>query len=145
MTIIVESTRAEKWLYTQLANDGTIAGIVGTRIFAEVTPQEVTDLPVLIYQFVPGLPTIYGNGATIVWQKLMYRVKAITRAKTATSLQTLIDRVCTVLHAQHGGVTGADIDYCVRRDPFRMVTVENGQMYQHLGYTFELAVRSADV
>lgn len=145
MTQIAETTRAERWIHTQLTADATIAGIVGTRVYADVMPKSVTTYPAIVVQYDGSQPPTYGNGPTIIWTKLAYIVKAITKGNSSTSLQTLVDRVIAVLHAERGGVTGADIDYSIYTGPFRMTTMENDTLFQFLGGRFELAVRSADV
>jgi hypothetical protein len=145
VSVIAEPTRAERWLYLQLSSDPTIAGIVGTRIYANVAPQTVTTYPMVVFQMLGSAEDVRGSGPSIIWSKLTYLVKAITSGNSATSLQTLVDRIMTVLHTSKGGTADAAIDYCVRKRPFRMATVENNTQYQHLGGEFEIAVRAASV
>jgi len=145
VSVISEPTRAERWLYLQLSSDPTIAGIVGTRIFANVAPQTVTTYPMVVFQLLGAAEDVRGSGPAIIWSKLTYLVKAITSGNSATSLQTLVDRIMTVLHTGKGGTADAAIDYCVRKRPFRLATVENNTQYQHLGGEFEIAVRAASV
>lgn len=140
--VLAEPTRAETWLYTQLSSDPTISGIVGTRIFADVAPQEVTDYPMIVLKYLSAQPDLYGNGPTVIWSRMTYIVVGLTEGRSAKALQTLADRIGTVLHTGRGGVTGAEVDYCVRRRPFRLTTVENNRTFQQLGYEFEIAVRA---
>jgi hypothetical protein len=142
--VINETTRAERWIRTILLSDPTIAGIVGARVYAEVAPSGATE-PFVVMQFLGSPDAIYGNDNTIIWQKLAYIVKAITKGNSSSSLQTLVDRINTVLHAQRGGTADAAIDYCIRRKPFKMVDPQGHDLYQHLGSEFELAVRAASV
>lgn len=146
MAVIIETTRAERWLFLQLTSDPTIAGIVGGRVYAEVMPQSVTAYPAIAFQFLGAMDDLRGSGPAIVWSRLRYLVKAITTGNSSTSLQTLVDRIGTVLHTGKGGTADAAIDYCVRKRPFRLMTIEgNNQPYQFLGFEFELAVRAASV
>lgn len=143
MSVIAPETRAERWLYLQLTSDPTIAGIVGTRVYANVAPKSVTTYPLIVLQPLGTQGDTYGNGPYIVWSRLAYLVKAITAGASVTALQTLVDRVNTVLHARHGATADARIDYCIRRRSFRMETQEGDTRYQHLGSEFELAVAAA--
>lgn len=143
MSVIAPETRAERWLFLQLTSDATITGIVSNRVYANIAPKSVTTYPLVTFTLLSQPGEIYGNEATIIWSKLMYLVKAIGEGSSATALQTLVDRIHTVLHAQHGATSDARIDYCVRRRGFRMVSVEGDKQFQHLGGEYELAVAKA--
>ena len=143
MSVIAPETRAERWLYLQLTSDPTIAGIVGTRVYANVAPKRTTTYPLIVLQPLGGAGEVYGNEAIVIWSKLTYLVKAITEGASVTALQTLVDRIHTVLHATHGATSDARIDYCVRRRPFRMATIEGDVQFQQLGGEYELAVAQA--
>lgn len=143
MSVIAPETRAERWLFLQLTSDPTIAGIVGTRVYANVAPKSITTYPLIVFQPLGGAGEVFGNEAFVIWSKLTYLVKAITEGNSVTSLQTLVDRIHTVLHAQHGATSDARIDYCIRRKPFRMATQEGDKQYQMLGGEYELAVAAA--
>lgn len=142
MSVIVPETRCERWLFLQLTSDATITGIVSNRVYANVAPKTASH-PLVTFTLIAEPGEIYGNEATIIWSKLLYLVKAIGEGSSATALQTLVDRIHTVLHAQHGATSDARIDYCVRRRGFRMVSVEGDKQYQHLGGEYELAVAKA--
>jgi hypothetical protein len=141
---ISEPTRAERWLYTRLTSDATLSGLVGTRVYANVGPDSA-EYPFVTFTLMSAGNDVRGNGATIIWAKLTYLVKAVTKANSVTSLQSIADRINDALHAEYGATSDAAIDYCIRLRPFRMETVENNARYQHLGAEFELAVRAASV
>ncbi len=143
MSVIAPETRAERYLYLNLTTDATIAGIVGNRVYSHVAPATVTTYPLIVFQKLASLDDTHGNASHIIWSRMVYLVKAITEGDSATSLQTLVDRMMTVLHATHGATPDARVDYCVRKRPFRMVTQENNRNFQHLGGEFELAVAVA--
>lgn len=144
MTAFTEVTRANRWITTTLRADPTLAGLIGTRVYDGPAPANAT-YPFVSFELLSAPDSLYGNGPTIIWQKLIYVVKAISKTDSVTSLQTIADRIAAVLHAQHGATSDSAIDYCVRRRPFRMQTIENGERWQHLGHEFELAVRASDV
>lgn len=143
MSVIAPETRAERWLFLQLTSDPTLTGLVGSRVYANVAPKSVTNYPLVTFTLLAPAGEIYGNEATIIWSKLLYLVKAIGEGSSVTALQTVVDRIHTLLHAQHGATSDARIDYCVRRRPFRMATTEGDKQYQHLGGEYELAVAQA--
>lgn len=143
MSVIAPETRAERWLYLNLTGDATIAGIVGTRVYAGRAPKSVTTYPMIVFSPLSSGIEVYGNEAYVIWTKLTYLVKAITQGNSVTALQTLVDQIHTVLHAQHGATSDARIDYCKRVRPFRMTTEEGDALYQHLGGEYELAVAKA--
>ena len=143
MSVIAPETRAERWIWLQLTSDPTISGIVGTRVYANVAPKSVTTYPLIVFQPLGSGNDLFGNEATVIWSRLVYLVKAIGTGSSATALQTLVDRMHTVLHAQREATADARIDYCIRRRPFRMATQEGDAQYQHLGGEYELAVAAA--
>jgi len=144
MSVIYEPTRAERWLATKLGTDPILSGLIAGRIYAGVAPQGVAS-PFVTFTMLAAPSAVMGNGTTIVWQKLVYLVKAVTKGNSASSLQTIADRIVTVLHATRGGTSDAAIDYCIRLRPFRMETIENNERWQHLGCEVEMAVRASDV
>lgn len=140
MTVISEITRIEKWIYGLLSGDGTIAGIVGTRIYAGIAPASAT-FPCIVYLPLSAGEDVRGPGATRIWAAPLYLVKAITQGGSVAALQTLVDRIDALLHGQKGGTADATIQYCVRERPFRMTTVEapGNTVYQHLGGEYRVA------
>lgn len=143
MTVISELPRIERWLYSVLSGDGTIASIVGTRIYAGVIPKTVSLVGQAAIVFLPlsaGEDT-RGTGTTRIWTRPLYLVKAVIAAGSLASLQTLVDRIDTVLHGQQGATSGVTINSCVRERAFRMTTVEDpaNTVYQHLGGEYRFA------
>jgi hypothetical protein len=144
MTAIAASPRAERFIYGRLASDATVAGMVGTKIYSGTAPASAT-VPYITYSNDGGGSLVYGNASTIIWNKVFYLVQAWTTGNSVTSLQTLVDRMLTLLHAERGATGDFAIDYCLFRRDFRMEEVENTTKYQRLGGVFELAVRAASV
>lgn len=142
MTIISEVARAERWLYTILSQDGTVSGIVAGRIFAFAAPQTISTWPIVVYTMLSGGEDVRGTGATRIMAAPLFLVKAITQGASLAALQTLVDRIDTLLHGQKGGTADATIQYCVRERPFRLATVEEpgNTLYQHLGGEYRIGV-----
>lgn len=141
MTVISEITRIEKWIFTLLSGDGTIAGIVGARIYAGIGPQENATYPYIVYLPLSPGEDMRGPGATRIWAAPLYLIKAVTKGNTVQGLQTLVDRIDTLFHGQKGGTADATIQYAIRERPFRMTTVEppGNTVYQHLGGEYRIA------
>lgn len=141
MTIISEIARIERWLYQILSGDGTVAGIVGTRIFSGVIPQTISTWPCIVYLPLSPGEDVRGPGATRIWAAPLYLVKAVTQGGSVAALQTLVDRIDTLLHGQKGGTADAVIQFAIRERPFRMTTIEEpgNTVYQHLGGEYRIA------
>jgi len=142
--MIYEPTRAERWITQVLTSDPTLTGLIAGRVYQGPGPVNAV-YPFVSMQMLAAPDAIMGNGPIVVWQTLVYLVKVVTKGGSATSIQTIADRVATLLHAQRGGTADAAIDYCIRRRPFRMETIEGNERFQHLGVEVELAVRASDV
>lgn len=140
MTVISEITRIERWLHQILSGDGTVAGIVGTRIYAGIAPASAT-FPYIVYLPLSPGEDVRGTGTTRIWAAPLYLVKAVTQGGSVAALQTLCDRIDTLLHGQPGGTADATIQFSIRERPFRMTTVEEpgNTVYQHLGGEYRIA------
>lgn len=145
MSVIHEPTRAERWIYTTLSGDPTLVSLIGgARIYANVAPQGIA-YPFVVYQMMSPGTALYGNGPNIIWQRMVYLVKAVTKGTSASSLQTIVDRINDLLHAERGAVSDAQIDYSIKLRPFVLPTLEGNVQYQQLGSEFEIAVRADGV
>ena len=139
---VAEATRVERWIFTLLSQDGTIAGIIGNRVYAGIAPQTAQTPYVVMTQLSPGEDTPAAGGGRI-WARPLYLIKAVTKSNSATTLQVLADRMETLLQGQKGGTTDVSIHYCVRERGFRLTTVEppgSGDIYQHVGGEWRIAV-----
>jgi hypothetical protein len=141
MTLIAELTRVEKWLYQTLTGDGTVAGIVGTRCYAGIAPQTAA-YPCIVYTNLSGGEDVRGTGRTRIMAAPLYLIKGVTQGGSVAALQTLVDRIDTLLNGQTGGTADAVIQFCIRERPFRMVTVEEpgNTVFQHLGGEYRFGV-----
>ena len=85
---------------------------------------------------------VRGTGATRIMARPLYLIKAVTQGGSVMALQTLVDRIDSLLHGLKGGTADATIQSCVRERPFRMTTVEDpgNTVYQHLGGEYRLQV-----
>ena len=131
----VEIVSVDQWIYEALAADGQLAAVVGSRIFADVAPQDAA-MPQVIFQMQAAQPDSVGVGGTRILTNGLWLVKAIDQTESyAGLLKTAADRIDTVLHGLVGDtVSWVTVDNCVRQEPFRMAEDDpSGRQYRHLG------------
>lgn len=105
-----ELARVEQWMYTTLAADPTIAGIVGTRIYADEAPQEAA-FPMIVFAHI-GNVDVLRSGANGRMAKSIFLVRAAgLGSSTAGSLKTVADRFDPLLLVQNVTVDGVRIGY----------------------------------
>jgi len=120
----------ETGIVAHLQADGTVSGLVGTRIYPMQIPQEAT-LPALAYQVISGRPTYsHGGDSGPEW----CRVQITCHAGTYEAVKALAAAVRAAL----SGAAGAMDDVTVQG-----TFVENDR--DGWGGTFELAVVRMDV
>lgn len=138
---INELPRAERWLTTVLKADVTIAGLIGTRVYADVMPVgDDSAYPAIVFNLLSPGEDLLASGSSRVIASPVYLVKAINRGRSLQALQTLADRVDQVLHEARGGVTGAGIAWCKRIRPFSMREYEGQVAWTYLGGEYEIAL-----
>src|SRR3954466_9388075 len=105
-----ELARVEQWMYTTLAADATVSGIVADRIYADEAPQAAT-FPMVIFAHI-GNVDILRAGSNGRFAKNIFLVRAIARGSTtAGSLTTVADRFDPLLLVQNVTVNGVRIAY----------------------------------
>ena len=140
-----ESTRIDRWLATVLKADATLNAAVGGRVFEGNVP--VKDPP-YVYPAVVFASLGFGDDSPATGQsgRLVasgrYVVKGIAEGNSYTVLQTIADRIESVLNAKRGGAADVGIVWCVRKRPFKMKdqSVAN-KPYVHLGAEFDIAAQ----
>lgn len=85
-----------KVIYDQLSNDGTVAGLVSTRIYPDIAPQRAT-LPYVVYTEISTAPTDDKDGSsvldTIQVQVDMYDDNYDDVETLAAAIRAALDRV----------------------------------------------------
>ncbi|HUX02738.1 MAG TPA: DUF3168 domain-containing protein [Phycisphaerae bacterium] len=95
----------ETGIYTLLAADSTVAGIVGTRIYPALAPQNVT-YPCIVYQRVGADRAHHTTGASGMSEVI---VQVTSMAATYLAVKALAAAVRTAMDAQRGMWGGVDI------------------------------------
>lgn len=83
--------RVQQWLYTTLSGDATIAGVVGSRVFAEQAPQEA-ELPLVLFAHIGNVDVLRTIGLGRV-ARTLWLVRAVGNGESVQgSLRTVADR-----------------------------------------------------
>lgn len=138
-----ESLIIDEWLYDTLSADATILAAVGTRIYAEIAPQD-SDLPCVVYSGRP-VRDVMAVGAIRIWEALEYNIRAIGQYESFYPLQGVADAIDTALHAGAGAAgsgTGTVLT-CTREQEIRYVEVDDGVQYRHLGGLYLIRAQKA--
>lgn len=105
-----ELVRVEQWIYQTLAADPTIAGIVGTRIYADYAPQGA-EFPLILFAHIGNVDTVraWNNGRMA---KNIFLVRAVDEGSSiAGNLKTVADRFDPLLLRENIVVDGVKIAY----------------------------------
>jgi hypothetical protein len=134
-----ETTRIDTWLRARLAADSALTAVVGTRLYGELAPQ-ATATPFVVWQLVDVDDVVGATAATRIMVTSTWAVKAVADAATfAGPLATAADRIDAVLHAAVGGAAGdATVWTAVRERPLRLVEVDDGVTWRHLGGIYRI-------
>ena len=89
-----------KAIYSAITGDGTLAGLVSTRVYPDRAVQQAT-LPYIVYTSIDTQPTDTKDGGSMLD---VIRVQVDTFASTYDSANTISERVRTVLDRETGTV-----------------------------------------
>lgn len=140
MSIGVELPRVDAFIASRLRADPTITQLAGDRVHADVVPQGGA-LPAIVFQLQAPSPDTLAVGADRVMSRPVYLVKAIEKTGSwQGAVKTLADRIDRVLHRASGTAGDGTVIGCVRLEPFRMLEMDDGDQYRHLGALFRVWV-----
>ncbi|MGH2519756.1 MAG: tail completion protein gp17 [Chloroflexota bacterium] len=143
MAFLTELTGIETWLYTQLANDATMQGLVGNpaRVYAGLGP-EGAPFPYLVYQYMAG-PDVIATGGARVMTRALYTIKAVDKSSSFVTCRTIMNQVETIIENQTGSTADTRILSCIREQPLELVeTDSSGTVYRHLGGRFRIQAQA---
>lgn len=129
-----ESTRVDQWIYTVLSADVTLAGIVSTRIYADLAPPG-SARPAVVFHNQSGVDVIGATESSRIMLDGLWTVLGVAESTTwVGDLQDIADRVDALLHASAGGTAdSATIFTSHRIRPLRFVEERNGRQFRRLG------------
>lgn len=129
---------ADRFIYNILTADATLTTAVGARIYSEVAP-EGTASPWIVYQCqTPESRSIVGLGGVVIMIDEVYTVRAICQGNNYSTIETIANRIITLLHHKHGAVTSGYALACELMGTVKYPTVEDGIPYRHLGAMFRI-------
>lgn len=126
----------DRWLYGELTSDATLAAAIGTRVFSDVAPDDVTFPLVILVQLAD--PAVRGVGPAVIMSSGVYAVKFCGKGVPFSALEPLADRARTVLHAAAGSVTGGAVIGCVYQGRSRLTEIIEGVAYRQLIQTYRI-------
>lgn len=146
---MIESYRAETWLYTVLAADTGTGGVnhattgAAGRIYAYLAPESAVLYPQVIFNYQGGADMMV-VGAVRVLNSMLYQVKAIGKGSAPNfgAIKALADRIDTLLHAASGTTTDGRVLSCVREQSLSYVENNDSIVFSHLGGLYRLQVQA---
>jgi len=141
---MIETFRAELWLYSVLSGDtgaGGVSTLAGARIYAYVAPIG-TAFPVVVFSH-QGSHDVRGVGPGRIMASSVYQVKVIGQGTAAGfgAIKAIADRIDALLQGASGSVVDGYVLSCVREQPISYVETSEGKVYSHLGGLYRLQVQ----
>lgn len=131
---------ADGWLYSVLSGDATLAGLVSTRVYGHIAPQEAA-FPLVLFAL-QSSSDVQILGPNRIMTNMHYVVRGVTEGGSfGGTLKTMAERIDAVLQAASGTVAAGQVFACVREQPFALVETVQGKQYRHLGGVYRLAAR----
>lgn len=124
------------WIHDVLAADATIISAVGARIYDSLAPKG-SAFPYILIQVTDTGADLMVVDANRVWTESLWLVRVIGQIGSFSTLETIDDRIDTLLHRQSGG----NVLACVREQPFVFTETLDGIQYRHLGGIYRLYVQ----
>jgi len=126
----------DRWLLAVLSGDGTLTGLVSTRIYDTLAPQGAT-MPYVVYQNQAG-HDVRGVGPSRIMADVLYVVKAVCEGTSFTPVRAIADRIDTLLQGASGSNVDGTVLACVRESPFSMIETTDGKQYRWRGGVYRL-------
>jgi len=101
---------AASWIYDTLKNDATLAALISTRIYRDEAPEETT-FPYVVIQQVDVMP-VYNAFKDRLMDGERWQVKAVNKAQSWTTVDSIASRVISLLHKHAGtGVVSSVLEF----------------------------------
>lgn len=143
-----ESTLVDDWIRlalgtTHAADLDAISPGLSTRVFLDFAP-ETTPYPFIIFQALTPPRDVRGVGIIRVMVDTLYLVKAVAQGTNYDALRpvvTVIDRALT--KGDPVDMAGGIMLVSTRTSEFRLVEIENGKQFRHLGGEYRIQAQAA--
>lgn len=125
-------SRVDQWIYQVLSRDNLLSNMVGSRIYGDAAPQNVT-LPLVLFSFLGGADKIQTLRSRLT--NAIYLIRAVGSGSSYDAIEALADRIDAVLFVPEQGVQQRDIRIasCSREQPHQRKDFENGIPTVYLG------------
>jgi hypothetical protein len=137
------STATRRAIYGKLAGDTTLTNLLGTppagyskNIFHQQAPA-AAPFPFVILSKSSGVPT-EAMGAPSALETEVWVVKAIDKATSADTAESIADRIKTLLNDAALSVSGSTLLYLRRQSDVEYSEVDEGVTYAHAGSLYRL-------
>lgn len=130
---------ASSFIYSTLAGDATLNGLVGTKIYEAIAPPDAA-LPYVIFAEY-STREVLGMGANRLWADDMWIVRGVARQESYVTnpLKGIADRINALLHKSSGTDSYGTVWACVREERVRYPEIdEAGQQVRHLGGIYRI-------
>ena len=143
----------DSWIASTLAANATITSLAGSRIYLEAAPTTVEVYPFIVYQMETAEDLRVVNGFR-VWTDTVYIVKAIAQTSTYTDMVDIGAAIDAALTSSVGGSVSipnpggaGTFDgmtfACIRERPFRLLEIDQGVAYRHVGGAYRIYAQAA--
>ncbi|MEN6583055.1 MAG: DUF3168 domain-containing protein [Armatimonadota bacterium] len=127
----------DQFIFTTLRDDAAIAAAVAARIYAEISPSGTT-YPCITFARLSG-GDVNGIGPVRIATKAVYLIQAIGESGYA-AIDSIVNRIDTLLHGTHKELTGGTIVSCLREQPFSQVDTDEGRVFYRRGGIYRIMV-----
>lgn len=130
----------DEWLYSTLSADSVITTAVGTRLYTDEAPAE-TAFPYVQWQLQSANDVRTGVGPFTILVNALYLVKVVNRIQSYKAIQTVANRINTILHGAGGTTLSTNIYSCVREEAWRDSEFISGVNYRSLGGIYRIQAK----
>lgn len=136
-----EIAAVDRWFYTVLTGDATLAGLVGTKAYGHTVPVEAVS-PYLFWTILSPGNDLSTVNATRIWTDPLYAVRYVAAAEGYLPLEAAAAAIDAALHRASGSNVSGTIVGCVRESPFAMPEIrQDGSELRHLGGLYRVFVQ----
>lgn len=137
----------EPWIYSVLAGDATLLGLVndGAASISGTASPTPLPTPFVSFSFDSGLDVLTGAGADRIALNALYLVKAVAATGSWDDVAPVAARVDALLHRPYQVMTvaGGSLS-CSREKIVQYPEVNEGVQYRHLGGLYRIRASADD-
>lgn len=135
----IESSYTAQWLYERLNGDVTLKTALGSgaRVHEQPAPQDSL-FPFITFQLQSDVDVMTGDTRNRIFSDELWLIRATTDSTSFLPLKVIADRMDLLLQNADGAADGAIIYHCSREETFRLVEIDNGKQYRHLGGIYRI-------